>query len=92
MRKEKVLNSINARLTDPEYAEYLKLGGIAWFRLFLRHSAEMRATIELQKLSKPDKSKAKQNLRYHNTVPAGATQVVASKWQPVQQIIQAKAR
>lgn len=92
MRKEKVLNSINARLTDPEYAEYLKLGGIAWFRLFLRHSAEMRATIELQKLSKPDRSKAKQNLRYHNTVPEGTTAVVASKWQPVQQIIQSKAR
>jgi hypothetical protein len=92
MRKEKVLNSINARLTDPEYEEYMKLGGIAWFRLFLRHSAEMRATIELQNLTKTDRSKAKQNLRYHSTVPTGATEVVATKWQPVQQIIKSKAR
>ena len=92
MRKEKALNAINARLTDSEYEEYLRLGGITWFRLYLRHSAELKATIELQNLDKENKRKARQNLRYHSTVPERATQVVASKWQPVKDIVKAKAR
>jgi hypothetical protein len=92
MRKEKTLNSINARLTDSEYDEYLRLGGITWFRLYLRHSAELKATVDIQNLDKENRRKARQNLRYHSTVPERATQVVASKWQPVKAIIQAKVR
>jgi hypothetical protein len=92
MQKEKVLNAINARLTDSEYEEYLRIGGITWFRLYLRHSAELKATIDIQNLDKENKRKARQNLRYHSTVPERTTQVVASKWQPVKAIIQAKVR
>jgi hypothetical protein len=92
MQKEKALNAINARLTDSEYEEYLRIGGITWFRLYLRHSAELKATIDIQNLDKENKRKARQNLRYHSTVPERTTQVVASKWQPVKAIIQAKVR
>jgi len=92
MPKEKAVNSINARLSDSEYEEYLRLGGITWFRLYLRHSAELKATLELQSLEKENRTKARQNLRYHSTVPERATQVVASKWQSVKDIVKAKAR
>jgi len=91
MRKEKVLNGVTARLTDTEFAEYQKLGGITWLRLFLRHSAELRASLDLQKLEKEQRKHARQNLRYHQrAVSEAPAKVAASKWQPVKAIIEAK--
>jgi hypothetical protein len=31
--------SVNVRLTPSEYSEYQRLGGVKWFRMFLRMSA-----------------------------------------------------
>lgn len=91
MRKEKVLNGVTARLTDTEFAEYKRLGGITWLRLFLRHSAELKASLDLQNLEKEQRKKARQNLRYYErTVSEAPAKVVASKWQPVKALIEAK--
>jgi hypothetical protein len=91
MRKEKVLNGVTARLTDTEFAEYQRLGGITWLRLFLRHSAELKASLDIQSLEKEQRKKARQNLRYYErTVSEAPAKVVASKWQPVKALIEAK--
>ena len=91
MRKEKVLNGVTARLTDTEFAEYQRLGGITWLRLFLRHSAELKASLDLQNLEKEQRKKARQNLRYYErTMSEAPAKVVASKWQPVKALIEAK--
>ena len=91
MRKEKVLNGVTARLTDTEFAEYQRLGGITWLRLFLRHSAELKASLDIQNLEKEQRKKARQNLRYYErTMSEAPAKVVASKWQPVKALIEAK--
>ena len=95
IRKEKAVNPTNVRLTDSEFAEYKRLGGVKWLRLYLRQSAEMQAYLELESYGAKDKELAKKSLWYANktTKSGGATDVVAvpkSRWQVVNKITKAR--
>jgi len=49
--KEKIEmgRAITLRLTQSEYAEYQRLGGIKWIRLFLRMSVGIQKEIKQEK-------------------------------------------
>jgi len=51
MVKEKVDlgRAITVRLTQSEYAEYIRLGGVKFFRLFLQSSAGIQKEIKEKK-------------------------------------------
>lgn len=94
-KKEKAVNAANVRLTDSEYAEYQRLGGIKWLRMYLRQSVEMQAYLELESYGNKDKKLAKKSLWYANKTAnsGGATEVVAvpkSRWQVVNKITKAR--
>ena len=38
--------AVNIRLTQSEYAEYIRLGGVKFFRLFLQSSAGIQKEIK----------------------------------------------
>lgn len=38
--------AVNIRLTQSEYAEYVRLGGVKWIRLFLRMSAGIQKELK----------------------------------------------
>ena len=38
--------AVNIRLTQSEYAEYVRLGGVKWIRLFLRLSAGIQKELK----------------------------------------------
>jgi len=94
-KKEKTLHAVNVRLTDSEYAEYLRLGGIKWVRLFLRQSIEMQAMLEPESYERKERELAKRSLWHTNKAAnsGGATKVVAvpkSRWQVVNKITKAR--
>jgi len=94
MRKEKALNAINVRLTDSEYAEYLRLGGVKWMRLFLRQSIEMQETLAIERYEPKDKIEIKRRIRRaaQNSESRGTAGMVAvpkSVWQVVGKTAQA---
>jgi len=47
--KEKIElgRAITLRLTQSEYAEYVRLGGVKWMRMFLQLSAEIQKEIKV---------------------------------------------
>jgi hypothetical protein len=49
--KEKTLvgHAVAVRLTQSEYAEYKRLGGIKWLRMYLRMNAEIYKTVQEKK-------------------------------------------
>ena len=49
--KEKSLvgHAVAVRLTQSEYAEYKRLGGIKWLRMYLRMNAEIYKTVQEKK-------------------------------------------
>lgn len=44
--KTELGRSVNIRLTQSEYAEYVRLGGVKWMRMFLRMSAGIQKEIK----------------------------------------------
>ena len=44
--KTELGKSITLRLTQSEYAEYVRLGGIKWMRMFLRMSAGIQKELK----------------------------------------------
>jgi hypothetical protein len=48
MIKEKTEHgrAVNLRLTQSEYAEYVRLGGVKWIRMFLQMSAGIQREIK----------------------------------------------
>ena len=48
MMKEKTElgRAVNLRLTQSEYAEYVRLGGVKWMRMFLQMSAGIQKKIK----------------------------------------------
>ena len=44
--KTELGRAITLRLTQSEYAEYVRLGGIKWMRLFLRMSAGIQKELK----------------------------------------------
>lgn len=88
MRKEKTLHAVNVRLTDSEYAEYLRLGGVKWIRLYLRQSIEMQETLAIERYEPKDRIEIKRRIRRaaQNSESGGTQSVVAvpkSVWQVV---------
>jgi hypothetical protein len=49
MMKEKIElgRAITLRLTQSEYAEYVRLGGVKWMRMFLQLSAGIQKEIKV---------------------------------------------
>lgn len=88
MQKEKTVRAVNMRLTESEYEEYTRLGGIKWIRLFLKQSAEMRIMLEIEQHEQKEKTEIKRRIRRasKNTEPTRAVDLVAvpkSVWQIV---------
>ncbi len=44
--KTELGRAVNLRLTQSEYAEYVRLGGVKWIRMFLRMSAGIQKEIK----------------------------------------------
>jgi len=44
--KTELGRAVNLRLTQSEYAEYVRLGGVKWMRMFLRMSAGIQKEIK----------------------------------------------
>ena len=96
MRKEKALRAVNVRLTESDYAEYIRLGGVKWIRLYLRQSIEMRAMMEIEKREQREKTNIKRqiNRAAKNSESGGTQSVVAvpkSVWQVVRKVTQTTA-
>lgn len=53
--KEKIEmgRSVNIRLTQSEYAEYVRLGGVKWMRMFFQMSAGIQKEIKEAKKHEP---------------------------------------
>jgi len=49
--KEKTVQgrAVNLRLTQSEHAEYVRLGGVKWLRMFFRMSAGIQTEIKEEK-------------------------------------------
>ena len=54
--KTELGRSVNIRLTQSEYAEYVRLGGVKWMRLFLQMSAGIQKEIKEAKHDTSTKS------------------------------------
>jgi len=94
--KEKTLvgHSVAVRLTQSEYAEYQKLGGIKWLRMYLRQSIEMQAMMEIERRDPAERKEIKRRIRRaaQDSEPRGTAELVAvpkSVWQVVGKTAQA---
>lgn len=45
--KTELGRAVNLRLTQSEYAEYVRLGGVKWMRMFLQMSAGIQKQIKV---------------------------------------------